>query len=645
MKNKKLFFLTALFFAVQFLHAQNPDKAQLNKCLDMCKDSVSYFEAQSAMARKRLGKLLGKLKFDRTTYFGAEDAYLKKGMSQYYKDNKNMFALTEKTDSKVASFLSNYKNLYRYDKSLARWEYLKTYFEKEIAKPKTYMPRNAMLHRGSLPAEFRDKLKFDHLTNWSQQNMVASALAKYKGIGRVQTGPKVTSGNNFGLEPSFRTQIPYEEGSNEFLPEWVAASYPADGQYNFYLKEWIPGVGYFLFNRMPEVFFSPSKDYKTMVRWTDGQGNTILSEPKIELADNRLDFAIPTELLKKETLYKLDIVQLRTVGGKLFPLAEGAASDEDYFRKHFPELDPSPIAAEKVLHSIYFRTSKWDSFFAKAKEFQFEMDGATFSGDATLDEPLDDWELQGKGKLPPTIQFQSGYRRPGYADAVGSRELAYYLTFPEIEPVDTDDWTTQLNFEKKAEKEAENLKKRGREKYIKTPVEWVYGTARGKKNVRGKGGEDIVLDNGYTLHVLPEKLPFSLEQDVSTGFITQAHFENGNAPVFAGAKLHLHLLGPELASKQAALAKEEILKRRKERAHFFYLVNVREKKKNGETETRTEEDFLEVDKEHMPGKVKKLLGTDDLSPHLPANNYMLASKSMPGTKRRCSESKITAAAK
>ena len=640
MKNKTLLSSLLILVAIHFLQAQNFNQIQLTKCAELAKDSAVFFDAQSASARKSLEKLLGKMKYDRATYFGSEDRYFIKGMAVTYWENKNLFSLDGQSDKNVTAFLDAFKDLYHADKNLAKWEYLQSFFEKEAAKPKSSLPTNAMMERGALPSAFSEKLKFDHLTNWTQQKLMAYALASYKGPGGVQYGPKVESKNDLiKLEKEYQTNIPYTENEN-FSPDWIAASYPMDGQYNFYFKEWKRGIGYFLFNRLPHQLLS-KEDHTLMVRWTDNEGSMILSEAVLESFENRIDFAIPSSLLKKERLYRLELLSMKQINGKPVILATGAQSDADYFSKNFPELDASQLATEQVLHTIYFRTSKWDSFFEKAKTINFEMDEASFTGVATLDEPLDNWELFGRGKLPASIQFRSFQDRPDYSSCIGTGELVYYLTFPEMEPIDVNDLTTTLNFEAKAEKENEQWRKRNNEKMIKKPIVWVMGSTRGEKPVRRKEGEmKVDLENGYSIYFLPDPLPISLKQDVETGFITKEHFEKGQAPVFSGSKLTIHLLGPEMIAEAASLTKAEIARRKQERAAFFHLAHVRDKKKNGETETRSVEDFSLLDNNYMDGAVKRLYDQEDLSPRIVPGQSLITQNYMPGTKFRSTELKI-----
>ena len=150
----------------------------------------------------------------------------------------------------------------------------------------------------------------------------------------------------------------------------------------------------------------------------------------------------------------------------------------------------------------------------------------------------------------------------------------------------------------------------------------------------------VVLENGYSIYFLPDQLPITLKQDVETGFITKAHFEKGQAPVFDGAKLTLHLLGPEMIAEAASLTRAEIVRRKQERAECFHQAHVRDKKKNGATETRSVEDFLVLDNNYMDGAVKRLYDQEDMSPRIVQGQSLITQNYMPGTKVRSTEMKI-----
>ncbi len=648
MKTKQL--LLILPFLIYFISLQAQISKifldnQLKQSILVASDSTYHYEHEAVAARKVLEKLLGKLKYDREAYFGKYDILLKKGMHEHFDKNAKVLALKGNQDKNVVKFIGAYKALYRADRGLSKWEFLKSYFEKEKqgTGTKKITARELSARHSALPTEFSSKLRSDYLVNWTRKEIQAIALAEYKGGGEVIFGPKVANKIDLKLIRECRTNIPYTKTEPGYpIPsEWVAASYPADGEYNFYVKEWIRGTGYFFFNRMPKSLFQPPRGYKLMVRWTDALGTSIYAEPQLNSFESRLDFAIPDKLLKKEMLYKLDIVLIRTANEKVNIVADGAQSDESFFRQNFPDMNVEPIKPEQVMHSIYFRTSKWDSFFEKTKAMEFVMDATTFIGKAVLDEPWSSTELDGRGKLPPPVRVSPSYRRPRFADAVGSKELAYYLSKPEIEPVDTNDWTTPLQFEIKAQQEDEKLKKAGRE--IKhTPIQRLYGSTRGRAYFKGLGQVDVALENGHVVPALPDKLPFKFNQNVSTGFITKENFESGVAPSFPAAELTVQLEGPKLVKQKAGLAKEQIKKRREERAHFFRLVNIREKKKNGNVETRSFSDFLELDKKYMPGNVRRLLEADDLMPPLQGLDlFVYASKTMPGTSQRSTEASIS----
>lgn len=169
-------------------------------------------------------------------------------------------------------------------------------------------------------------------------------------------------------------------------------------------------------------------------------------------------------------------------------------------------------------------------------------------------------------------------------------------------------------------------------------MEWLYSSSHGTLSKKGLGKNDLTLENGYIVHALTDKLPYIFEQNIKTGYITKAHFEKGEAPEFTEAELQLQLLGPELVKKQATLAKEEIKKRNQERANFFYLVNVREKKKNNEKETRDLSAFLELDKKYMGYEVRNLFEAEDLTPSLLENdNFVLFTVKLPGTNQKTTE--------
>ncbi|MEZ5038436.1 MAG: hypothetical protein R2828_01030 [Saprospiraceae bacterium] len=176
----------------------------------------------------------------------------------------------------------------------------------------------------------------------------------------------------------------------------VIASYPLDGQYNFYRKTYELGKGYLLLARaQPDLLQNLPEGYTQGIRLTKSQ------EPFSQVFDFQVDqegknisFSFPEGFLEKAQIYQLELIQ-------------------------FPVQDNGPAAAETaILYTLYFRTSQYATLqekLANLSPLNMGNRGGLIAK-AFIDEPFGVFEL-GRGQEQGLIKMEADLRPSWYQQA------------------------------------------------------------------------------------------------------------------------------------------------------------------------------------------------------------------------------------
>lgn len=172
----------------------------------------------------------------------------------------------------------------------------------------------------------------------------------------------------------------------------IAASYPLDGQYNFYTKENELGKGYILLARaQPDLLLQLPVGYKQEIRLTKSQEFSYTSIPvDINSKGNHISFNFPETALEHDQVYQLQLVEV-----------------------HEESNDHRP------LYQLFFRTSNYASLAHKLTQFSSLPLGSRggIIANGTLDEPFGAEEL-GKNGLTSLLELSANLEGDWYQQSV-----------------------------------------------------------------------------------------------------------------------------------------------------------------------------------------------------------------------------------
>ncbi len=161
----------------------------------------------------------------------------------------------------------------------------------------------------------------------------------------------------------------------------IAASYPLDGQYNFYTKENELGKGYILLARaQPDLLLQLPNGIRQELWLTKSQEFSYTTLPvEVNAKGDRINYHFPEAVLEPDQVYQLQIIQI---------------SEET--NEH------------QVLYDWYFRTSKYPTLADKLAQFSSLPLGSRggIIAKGTLDEPFGAEEL-GKGGYPGQLELSA----------------------------------------------------------------------------------------------------------------------------------------------------------------------------------------------------------------------------------------------
>lgn len=188
----------------------------------------------------------------------------------------------------------------------------------------------------------------------------------------------------------------------EYFPDQnIAASYPLDGQYNFYTNENELGKGYILLARaQPDLLLQVPAGIRQELRLTKSQELSYTAFPvTINAKGNMINYNFPEGALEHDQIYRLQMVQLN-----------------EETNKH------------QVLYKWYFRTSKYPSLAEKLAQISSlplgSRSGITAKG--PLDEPFGAEEL-GRSGYPALLELTADLSSTWYQQAAIQR---MYDKFP-----------------------------------------------------------------------------------------------------------------------------------------------------------------------------------------------------------------------
>lgn len=202
--------------------------------------------------------------------------------------------------------------------------------------------------------------------------------------------------NNQALTPEIKTAGFWTGYSYEEIPDFnVKASYPIDGQYNFYPSEWMSQKGYILLNaNQPDLLDVSAQNGRLVARITPSSGQAFENPVTYIPAQAKIEFPMPAAKLPLQTLFKLELIK------KVQPLNSNNSGQENSNNKSASSTPGIGDPEDKVIFDVYFRTSQYPSFYDKIAGFATQQGASLNGGHGTFKNPVlgekfDEYEIKG----------------------------------------------------------------------------------------------------------------------------------------------------------------------------------------------------------------------------------------------------------
>lgn len=197
----------------------------------------------------------------------------------------------------------------------------------------------------------------------------------------------------------------------------IAFSYPTDGQQNFYPQE--SGQGYFQLRQGQAHLLNGNLKARF---FTTGNATIVVPAQYLQ-QDKKITFGIPA--LINDRVYRLEIYTQTSTPAQHQSGGTGGP--------HFTELEEW-LSEDKILHTLYFRTSQYATFSAKINaipEIPLSRQGR---GSFTLAEPFGGIELSGSPTQDALINFEVKLQGNTWYEG-GNYQALIYDAFPMEAPV------------------------------------------------------------------------------------------------------------------------------------------------------------------------------------------------------------------
>ncbi|MBL7780596.1 MAG: hypothetical protein JNM22_05210 [Saprospiraceae bacterium] len=616
------FFIIFIFF-VQTLHAQPNWREVVSpaflQVIEEVNDSIAWRRDESNRLRKRMNDIIADKKLDRSFIVGDHDEYIAEGMHKQFTKPLEKLQVTYDRDQQIVELENLHVALYYSDKTLFRWTEL---LKKIRAHPDLSIHSRWASDWNALPPNQRPNANsLDACRRWVADKLVCDVTTKAPDFFDVFTAqpPKVGSFDpEFadGVLPGFSDREP---ATFPVPTQFIAASYPMNGQFAFHRSESIPGVGYIAFSKNIANAFYETNGYALKARWTSARGNVVYTLAEFRPLRQCFYFNFPATL-DAEMVYRLELVAL--------PVSNtgGQKADEDCWRT-FRGLPPAelsdkdlPVKGEVKITELYFRAGKYE-VMQKPKNLAGTIDWQTGAIQFTTDEPLDEIEMYGSGKVAPLLTFNlqtaSFYQ---LKNALKSKVLVYYLSVPRIQSLENVPLDQKVAAELDHTQDARFVRQtsQGNAEYIQIPR--LYETV---KTLRGD-------------YVVPALMEVNARDSLVTNqpvpFIGPEHFKKRKNMPYPPTKCTLYVGEVQQLLRSITVQQQQIKRRMDERAAFFYELDKRQAMREKKTFEGTLEAYKKQEAENLPQEVRTILEAK-IPESISKDFTILFSRRFPGTKQ------------
>lgn len=623
MKYRPNTFLIILIFFAQTLSAQPNWREVVSpaflQVIEEVNDSIAWRRTESSRLRARMNEIIADKKLDRSFIVGDHDQYIAEGMHKQFTKPPEKLLVTYDRDQQIVELENLHVALYYSDKTLFRWTEL---LKKIRNHPDLSIHSRWARDWNALPPDQRpNAASLDACRRWVAGKLVCDVTTRTPDVFEVITtqSPKV---GNFdpefaeGVIPGFNVQEP---ATFPVPTQFIAASYPMNGQFAFHRSESIPGVGYIAFSKNVSAAYYELGDHRLKARWTSARGSVVYTLAEFRPFRQRFFFNFPASL-DTDMVYRLELVALP--GGS----AAGDNTPADCWRifrgqppAEITERD-IPVKGEVKLTELFFRAGKY-GVMEKPATLAGTVDWQNGSVHFTTDEPLDEIEMYGSGKVAPLLTFylQTANFYP-LRNALKSKAVFYYLTVPRVQSFENIPVDQLVPAERDHTLDAVFVRQtsQGNPDYIQIPD--VYDA-------------DRPLRGNYVVPAFMEiNAKDSLVTDQPVPFISQEHFKRRKAMPYPPTKCILYVGELRQLLRSITLQQQQIRRRMDERAAFFYELDKRKAMREKKTFAGTLEDYKKLEEQNLPTDARTIL--DAKIPDSISENFSIRiNRQFPGTKQ------------
>ena len=467
---------------------------------------------------------------------------------------------------------------------------------------------------------------------WVANTVVCEIAVAVEAVSPDKAGDKV---RNFDLKFVRPANAPQPSATEPVAwgfplpPEVIWYSFPMNGQYSFRRDESLPGAGYVVLpdNAVQALYPIQYSNTAWRARWCSSRGKVTYTAMELRNG-HQFFFNLPDNYFQGGELYRLEILAMPK--GSSAPLVPGDICWQ-LFRGNVTSTMPVNIRLpdEVKITELFFRAGKY-SIREKLNIMKGERDWTNGWVDYETDEPMDALEINGNGNFAPPVIFTME-TSPFYKvrDALEGKDLFYYLTVPEVEPLDS------LPLSDLAVAELDNTMNAA---FIEKVND---GAVPNYIGLPGNRKTPVQLAGGYVappLSTAQARDTFSAQQPVP--FITRIMFEKGRIPNPGMVKCRLYVGEFIQLVQAAALQKEQISRRIEERSLFFYQLEQRKAQREGRPLTITLAAIKAREIANLPPSVKLVYETkfpEAFQPHF----TLFYSRLFPGSEQPSTILKIS----
>ncbi len=398
---------------------------------------------------------------------------------------------------------------------------------------------------------------------------------------------------DFKYSPKFLRsfeELKEKKGTQELV---LLGSFPSNGQLNFSYAHGMGGI--FIFNRIDAILKNKPND-RLIARWSTSSGLYIFTLAKIDTLHKLVLFEIPTYELKQGTIYKLDLIRVG-VSDEVYKFWSYRISlNQPFYDYPLKSFIYSICDVSDPITTIYFRTSAYSKIIDKFKDMLFVIDTIDYSMKlGPLKEPFDSTELISNKVQNALLEFKpSPIINPTY-DVLLQSSVYNYLMIPETPNSKVDDFNVLNEFEKAGLLNQPNIYK------IEENAKWTWPPV--------KLDSSISLSNGYFFDfTAPPKTIYCVNGKIP---------RNVNEETFKSGKITIDTQYLEIKSdfwqmqeKQYNEVKDALKKRVKQRANFFYIMELRDCKRTGRLNNTSLQDYLNKELKNIPKSVSDIFNKE-----------------------------------